>query len=110
MKTPAAAPVSDPQAEQPAPVTEKKRSKRKRRGEDEIDQLFEENLGKKVKKAALEKKTPDDSAEGGKEDSTSSGTGKDHKTDGQRGGLQDILGAIKAAPKRDEGHRSKKKK
>lgn len=110
MKTPTADPVSDPQAEQPVPVTEKKRSKRKHRGEDEIDQLFEENLGKRVKKAALEKKTLDDSAEGRKEDSTFSGQGKNHKADGQRDGLQDILGAIKAAPKRDEGHRSKKKK
>lgn len=67
--------------------------KKRKRQEDEIDALFNASLGKKVKKAAL----------------TGEGAlvpGTDNKTDGKPGvggvvdkGLQDVLGAIKAAPK-----------
>ncbi|KAI0092558.1 armadillo-type protein [Irpex rosettiformis] len=88
----------------------KKRSKRKHRAEDEIDKLFKEKLGKKVKKAALEQVTFSDDAEEDKGDNTSTKKRKKGEADGQRDDLQEVLGAVKAAPKGEGNHRAKKKK
>lgn len=88
----------------PAPPTDKK--KRKTRPEDEIDQLFEQKLGKKVKKAELKTEEPSqlEAVEVKKER-------KRHKKDGEAKDreLEDVLGAIKAAPKDEKRHHKKKK-
>ena len=86
-------------------VDGKKGKKRKGRSEDEIDQLFDEKLGKKTKRAVLE-------ADAGKDANMKSGVDRPKKTrdvPAKDRELADILGAIRAAPQRDGGHRSKKK-
>ena len=103
--------ITAPQVEPSAPQAEKKRSKRKHRAEDDIDRLFDEKLGKKVKKAALDKEATDGDAQEKKEDDVPSRKHKKDKSGEQQpDGLKDVLGAIKAAPKGEDGHRVKKKK
>ncbi|KAF8164817.1 armadillo-type protein [Crassisporium funariophilum] len=83
-----------------APSTDKR--KRKSRPEDEIDALFNAKLGKRIRKAALAETIPVSQSpvkvEAVKEDK---GT-KDKS-------LQQVLGAIRSAPK-DEAHMKKSKK
>lgn len=89
---------------------EKQSKKRKSRTEDEIDQLFEEKLGKKVKKAGLAPEVaPAPQAVAGRKE------GKDKKRkkgedDVKDKDLKDILGAIKAASKGDDKSHQRKKK
>lgn len=102
---------SEPQVEPSTPPADMKRSKRKHRTEDDIDRLFDAQLGKKVKKAALDKEATDGGAQKKEEDDKSSRKHKKDKAgDQQPDGLRDVLGAIKAAPKGEDGHRVKKKK
>ena len=87
------------------------KKKRKERPGDEIDQLFEDKLGKKVKKGELKMETPVKAPEveekhekkERREKKKRRGEGDDAKV------LQDVLGAIKAAPKDDKRHHKKKK-
>lgn len=84
-----------------------KYKKRKVRAEDEIDRLFEK-LGKKVKKAGL---AADTAADTTVQDGINQLRKKHRKltlaeTDK---GLEDVLGAIKVAPKVNSGHGHKKK-
>lgn len=73
---------------------DKKTKKRKRQSsEDEMDSLFESTIGEKVKRAALNSKSP------GKQDTIA------HK-DSMDVGLLSVLGAIKVAP----DHEGKKKR
>lgn len=95
------------------------KGKRKARPQDEIDALFDATLGKKVKKAELA------GAEDGKEETNATHSkecGDDVKSKGDRksrkrkdreeGGaskdLEDVLGAIRSAPK-DKGAKKKKR-
>ncbi|KAI0347012.1 ARM repeat-containing protein [Trametopsis cervina] len=88
-------------------VSSKHKKKRKARPDDEIEQLFESKLGKKPKKAALATLTLDPPP------GTNSDAGdtkrRNVSADGGPDGLRDIMGAIKAAPKGDDGRRTKKK-
>ncbi|PPR04002.1 hypothetical protein CVT24_010495 [Panaeolus cyanescens] len=84
---------------------EKETKKRKNRPEDEIDALFNEKLGKKVKRAALEDTTSPQkaSAESIAAAEVSKKSKKDRKKAKEDGSgdkeLEQILGAIRAAPK-----------
>lgn len=94
------APINEMSTE-PAP-SEKKR-KRKARPEDEIDALFDAKLGKKIKKAALSETT-----------STLDGASevivvKDVTARKEDKELEQVLGAIRLAPK-DHGYSKKKQK
>lgn len=95
-------------------LDEKSGRKRKSRPEDEIDQLFEQKLGKKIKKAGLAPETPPPTV--ALEQETQAKDPKERKRkkgddDGRDKDLKDILGAIKAAPKgEDKGRKHKKKK
>lgn len=82
------------------------KTKRKARPDNEIDQLFEEKLGKKVKRAELKTEAPMKApeAEGDRQEKT-----KRRKIGGTDKGLEDVLGAIKAAPKDEKRHHKKKK-
>jgi len=87
--------ASEKPLEQPSEVTPKLSSKRKRKGGDDIDNLFDSALGKKQKRSALPP---------AREARTVS-------TDYDATGLDSILGAIKSAPKgdnRDRKHNRKK--
>jgi len=83
-------PLEQPSAE----VTPKLSSKRKKKGEDDIDKLFDSTLGKKQKRSALPP---------AREESAVS-------TDHNATGLESVLGAIKNAPKGDSDRKYKKKK
>jgi nucleolar protein 9 len=107
--------VQSPPATQPPKLalTEPPAKTKKRKG-DEIDQLFEEKLGKKVKKAVLGSEVPTSQAavspEEPKERKKDRKRRKDEDEDGGKDkNLRDILGAIKAAPKDDKSHKRKKK-
>lgn len=87
--------------------------KSKKRKGDEIDQLFEEKLGKKIKKAGLAADVPpaqpvaaapkeQPKEERKKKRKEIDGAGKDKD-------LAAVLGAIKAAPKDEKSHKRKKK-
>ncbi|KAF9468782.1 armadillo-type protein [Collybia nuda] len=92
--------ASEPLPPKPMTVPPSQPSKRKRKvqPEDEIDAVFNATLGKRIKKAALdsteaiilEERLPE-----AKRDI------KSNKKD-ESGGLQDVLGAIRAAPKGEE--------
>ncbi|KAF9004819.1 armadillo-type protein [Cyathus striatus] len=92
------------------PMSESKKRKRKSHPEDEIDALFDSALGKRVKKAAL-----GDHVDVPKPDAISkTKTEKDEKSKKKErrkddDGLQDVLGAIRAAPKDDKSHKKKRK-
>ena len=95
-------------ANQP-PVQEPTRDRGKKRAKpsDEIEELFEKSLGKKVRKAALgegEKPRPVAKEEGDEERKKS----KKGKRDKDRE-LDSVMGAIKSAPKHEDGGRPKKK-
>ncbi|KAF7792114.1 hypothetical protein EIP86_003144 [Pleurotus ostreatoroseus] len=100
---------SSPPVEHPDAQTENKR-KRKVRPADEIDQLFEEKLGKKVKKAELKSDAPVKTDKGSERDLKKKKK-KRRKDEGKEAdkGLDVVLGAIKAAPKTEEKRRHKKK-
>ncbi|EPT01842.1 hypothetical protein FOMPIDRAFT_1161063 [Fomitopsis schrenkii] len=93
--------------------------KRKSHKEDEIDELFEATLGRKVKKAELKPIATDDADEKSRENKAAQKEGKIEKAGkkSKKGvkdadkDLQDVLGAIKAAPKDDKvkGKKGKKK-
>ena len=85
------------------PALSDKRRKRKARSEDEIDALFDAKLGKRTKKAALSETTV--ALEGASEvtvvkDVTARKGDKE---------LEQVLGAIRLAPK-DHGYSKKKQK
>ncbi|KIK07666.1 hypothetical protein K443DRAFT_673245 [Laccaria amethystina LaAM-08-1] len=71
--------------------------KRKRKPENEIDELFDAVLGRKIKKAALAAIPVSEEKEGEKEE-------EEDKS------LKAVLGAIRSAPKGEEKHRKKRKK
>ena len=85
--------ASEKPLEQSPEVMPKLSSKRKRKGGDDIDNLFDSALGKKQKRSALPP---------AREEHTVS-------TDYDATGLDSILGAIKNAPKGDNGDRKHKK-
>lgn len=104
---PASAATSSVKAEAKDPDTSASKSekrKRKHRPEDEIDELFDNTLGKKIKRAGL---SGEDVI---KSKSTPSDKKKSKMEDVQDKGLKDVLGAIQAAPKNDERSHGKKKK
>ena len=85
------------------PVPSDKKRKRKARPEDEIDALFNAKLGKKTKKAALSETTLT-------LDSPSEVVVvKDIASRKEDKGLEQVLGAIRLAPK-DHGYSKKKNK
>lgn len=89
------------ETEQTSSKSEKR--KRKHRPEDEIDELFDNTLGKKIKRAGL----------ADEEQAKTKSTEKNKtKAEGvQDKGLKDVLGAIQSAPKGDDrGHGKKKKR
>ena len=95
------APMVDTSTAEPAPSN--KNRKRKARPEDEIDALFNAKLGKRTKKAALSEIT-----------STLDGPSKaaeikDVAVRKEDKGLEQVLGAIRLAPK-DHGYSKKKQK
>ena len=94
---------SAPMIETPSePTPSNKIRKRKARPEDEIDALFNAKLGKRIKKAALSETT-----------STLDGPSKVVEvkdiTAKEDKGLEQVLGAIRLAPK-DHGYSKKKQK
>ncbi|KAI0079728.1 ARM repeat-containing protein [Panus rudis PR-1116 ss-1] len=88
-------PISD-HSRTESPIPQPDQNKRKRHPEDEIDDLFDSTLGKKIKKADL-----GDSANPSPPPKTLTDSIAADKS------LADIIGAIKAAPK---GERSNKRK
>lgn len=97
-------------------------AKSKKRKGDEIDQLFEAKLGKKVKKAGLgpdvapsqpasvPKEEANETVKDGKEAKEKKRRKRDQgDLNGKDNDLKDILGAIKAAPKDDKSHKRKKR-
>jgi nucleolar protein 9 len=95
------APTIDPSTE-PAP-SDKHRKKRKSHPEDEIDALFNAKLGKRTRKAALSE-TP--SALEGSSEFIAVKDGARKTADKE---LEQVLGAIRLAPK-DDGQSKKKQK
>ncbi|KAK7696593.1 hypothetical protein QCA50_001251 [Cerrena zonata] len=95
--------VKDEAKDTDVPTSKSEKRKRKHRPEDEIDELFDNTLGKKIKRAGLSGEVVT------KTKSTSSDKMK--VEDVKDKSLKDILGAIQAAPKNDEkGHGKKKKR
>ena len=92
--------VEAKETEQASSKTEKR--KRKHRPEDEIDELFDNTLGKKIKRAGLADEEPVKAKSTEKK--------KTKAEDIQDKGLKDVLGAIQSAPKGDDRGHSKKKK
>jgi len=89
------APTPEKPLEQPsAEMTPKLSSKRKRKGGDDIDKLFDSTLGKKQKRSALPP---------AREESAAS-------TNHNATGLESVLGAIRNAPKGDNDRKHKKNK
>lgn len=92
--------TTEPSTE-PTPTSDEKSKKKRKRGSapgNEIDALFDTSLGKKLKRVAL---NPEDLSAANKTD-------KQLPAKGDKG-LDDILTAIRAAPKGD-GDSSRKKK
>jgi nucleolar protein 9 len=88
---------------------ERKRSKKRSKPADEIDDLFDQALGKKVKKAALEGVDDRPKQSAGKvEEEAKEKKGK--KVGKDASGLDAVLGALKAAPKHEDGRPKKKHK
>jgi nucleolar protein 9 len=91
-------------------------AKRKRVAKDnEIEDLFDAALGRKIKKAALgDGPTPvakEEDLKKGKSATGQKSSKKDRKsTEGQDPGLAAVLGAIRQAPKNEESRSKKKKK
>lgn len=85
-------------------ITTQKPTKRKRnvRPDDEIDDLFNVTLGKKTKKAALTSEGVASEVKALKDNEVST-------VDVDKG-LQDVLGAIRTAPKDDAPHGKKRRK
>ena len=104
-------------SDQPSSVTTKKEKKRKIRVDNEIDELFDKALGKKIKRAGLgdaeDQKGPKDNS-GESESKGVRGLKKDKDKKRSKGGeagdkvLEDVMTAIKSAPK-DGDHKSKKR-
>ncbi|TFY50803.1 hypothetical protein EVG20_g11321 [Dentipellis fragilis] len=97
---------------------DKEKKAKRKRGEgpgDEIDDLFEQTLGKKVKRAALASSAAaSEPAAADKEEAAKPSKEEKKKRKGEKGkvrddGLGDVLGAIKAAPKGEEPKRKKHK-
>ena len=117
-----AAPAVEPDAAEDEQETARVKSKGKRRAQpqDEIDAVFDATLGKKVKKAELAAPDEDVSAKTKSKDKdrdtdsrkSEKKKGK-RKRDGEEGGanagLEDVLGAIRAAPKEDKGQKKRKR-
>ncbi|KAI0786442.1 armadillo-type protein [Abortiporus biennis] len=96
-----------------APTTEstvESKRKRKHPAEDEIDQLFDTAIGKKVKRADLSSNVNEE-PESAQAKSKSKKDKRDvEPEEGVDKSLHDVLGAIKAAPKNeDKGHKKRKK-
>ena len=83
-----------PSEQPPTEVPPKLSSKRKRKGGDDIDKLFDSALGKKQKRSALPPAREE----------------REVFTGSDAPGLEGILGAIKDAPKGDKDRKHKKKK
>lgn len=79
----------------------RKRKRVSRKG-DEIDELFESAIGKKVKRAELGVVEP--------KQSTEDKVKKHGKKSAEDKDLEQVFGAIKSAPKDDSGHRKKRAK
>jgi nucleolar protein 9 len=77
--------------------TEQKSTKRKRKGraEDDIDELFDSALGNKKVRRALDHEDVDEPSKVPSEDIGDEG-------------LRDVLGAIRRAPKEEEGRRKQR--
>ncbi|GJE84753.1 nucleolar protein 9 [Phanerochaete sordida] len=106
-------PGAPPAKATPEPEAARPSKKRKGRPEDEIDALFEQKLGKKVKKAGLAPDAPPAPAAAAPQDGTKDGKERKRKKgdEGEKDkDLTDILGAIKAAPKGEDKSRKHKKK
>ena len=86
--------LEDPSKQPQAEATPKLSSKRKRKGGDDIDMLFDSTLGKKQKRSALPP---------AQEERTVS-------PNSDAVGLEGILGAIKDAPKGEKDRKHKRKK
>ena len=85
----------DGPSEQPkVEATSKLSSKRKRKGGDDIDEVFDSALGKKQKRSALPPAREERAV----------------STNSDAAGLEGILGAIKDAPKGEKDRKHKKKK
>lgn len=85
------------------------KKKRKARPDDEIDQVFE-TLGKKVKRAELKTGDTDAAAKAEPVKERKKEKKRRRDDDGAKDrGLEDILGAIRAAPKDEKRHKHKKK-
>ena len=87
-------------ASDPTPASDKNR-KRKSRPEDEIDAVFNTKLGKKIKKAALSEVLDDPSKVPVAKDIVAREKDKD---------LEQVLGAIRLAPKDDRQSKKKQKR
>jgi len=85
---------NEPSDQLPAEVAPKSSSKRKRKGGDDIDKLFDFALGKKQKRSALPPAREEPTV----------------PTNSDAAGLEGILGAIKGAPKGEKDRKHKKKK
>ena len=101
-------------------VGKAEKGKRKARHQDEIDAVFDATLGKKVKKAELvtdahAKAAPEvrddvreDARKGDKKKNSKRKRGKDEDGSAETG-LEDVLGAIRAAPREEKGSKKRKK-
>ncbi|EDR04892.1 uncharacterized protein LACBIDRAFT_303745 [Laccaria bicolor S238N-H82] len=84
-------------------IKEETPKKRKRKPENEIDELFDAALGRKIKKAALVTIPVSEEKEGAVV------KGEEVKKEEDKS-LKAVLGAIRSAPKGEEKHRKKRKK
>ena len=75
--------------------------KRKRKHENEIDELFDAALGRKIRKAALAMIPVSEEKKG---------VGEKEVKEEEDKSLKAVLGAIRSAPKGEEKHRKKRKK
>ena len=78
--------------------------KRKRKPENEIDELFDTALGRKIKKAALATIPVSEEKEGVVVKGEKEAKEEEDKS------LKAVLGAIRSAPRGEEKHRKKRKK
>lgn len=102
--------VSSATSQTKAQEPPKDRGKKRSKPSDEIEELFEKTLGKRVKKAALgtEVEKPQVAEKAAVEKEEKKKRKKDAKSDKDRE-LDSVLGAIKSAPKHEDGGRPKKK-
>jgi nucleolar protein 9 len=91
-----AAVPSDPHKLPTTPPAQQFKRKRKAQPEDEIEAVFNATLGKRIKKAALDSGDILMSEAAPQKERPVKGSRKEPRNDG---GLQDVLGAIRAAPK-----------